>query len=293
MEITDLNRIQKDNVIEFVENFEPGVVNNYSNRYAQTEIGLRCYANNIIEIDIIKHEKDMQKIVDSKRNNDITINNTAEIFKLFSEIFFPIIKEEDKFNNLKRLSNEVSRRFYQMFLDWRIKNASYGEMITSFLKYWRKLEREGRDTLVYVGKWGDQQRDGFRNLWSDIKEKDQKQRVNLAIVRIKDEQDFLDNTLIKFIEVLNDLDFLEKDFYEKIKYGTSDKAKITLIKNGLSIGLVNLIVDDYINYVNIDTNLNTVNIKNTIIDEMIDNGENDILIYEASYNIKVKYSRDK
>ncbi|MCB2356412.1 DEAD/DEAH box helicase [Clostridium estertheticum] len=284
--ITEKNRDEREKAEEFIENYEKGTIDNYNKRYAETEIGKACFVNNVIEIDIIENEISMQEIIDSYRNIGIKLNDSESVFQIMSETFFPFITENDKFENLKRLNSLATQHFYQMFLNWRIKNASYREMINSFLKYWEQLIIEEKETLVYVGRWGDEKRNGFRDLWTDIKRKTKSQRINLAIVRIKDEQDFLDNTLIKYIEVLNDLDFIEKDFYEKIKYGTSDEFKISLIKNGFSRGLANLIIDNYSSFIKFESKLNTVNIKSEIIDCMIDNNENEVLIIEAKYNIK-------
>ncbi|MMZ52190.1 ski2-like helicase [compost metagenome] len=280
------NSTKKETADEFIENFEPGIINNYDKSYAQTEIGKLCFANNITEIDIIANEQLMQKTVDL--NRDINLNTTNGIFEYFSILFLPYIKETEI--NLRRLSFVESRNFYKMFLDWRIKSASYREMISSFIRYWKALEEKGENTDIYVGRWGDKIKNGFRPLWTDIRTKNHKERINLAIVRIKEEQDFLDNIFIKYIEVLNDLKFVQKDFYERIKYGTSDRSKITLIKNGLSLTLTNLLVSEYSEYLKIDNDLKTVVIKPKIIDKMKDNEENEILIYEVKYNTKI-YSK--
>ncbi len=98
-----------------------------------------------------------------------------------------------------------------------------------------------------------------------ISKKTEKQQINLAIVRIKDEQDFLDNTLLKFIEVLNDLSLLDESLYLKIKYGTVDKLKILLINNGLSLSLANLLIDGYLKYLKINFENNTVEYDPRII----------------------------
>ncbi|TXK59899.1 DEAD/DEAH box helicase [Bacillus subtilis] len=283
VEITPENEKQKAIADEFIENFEPGVISNYNKSYAQTLIGKTCFLNNIIEIDIIENEKQMQRILD--KNNNITITSTQEIFDFFTKLFLPFIKQTE--NNLWRLSYLEARNFYKMFLDWRIKSASYREMISSFIGYWNSLVEKGNDTDVYVGRWGDKTKNnGFRQLWTDIKTKTHKERINLAIVRIKEEQDFLDNIFIKYIEVINDLKLIDKDLYERIKYGTNDSSKITLIKNGLSLTLVNLLVKEYQEYLDINNKLNTVFINPTILEKMEENGENEILIYEVKFNIK-------
>ncbi|MFH0346616.1 DNA helicase [Bacillus vallismortis] len=289
VEITSENHQQKEDADEFIENFEPGVIEDYDKSYAQTEIGKLCFINNITEIDIISNEKQMQKILDLNRN--VKLNSSNEVFEYFYRIFLPFVKSADKYNNLRRLSYVESRNFYKMFLDWRIRSASYREMISSFLRYWKRIETEREETDIYVGKWGDKTKNGFRELWTDIKTKSHKERVNLAIVRIKEEQDFLDNIFIKYIEVLNDLELLQTEFYERIKYGTSDKNKITLIKNGLSLTVSNLLMNKYRAYLDIDTNLNNIIINPSIIKEMESNNENDILIYEVVYNTKIKETK--
>lgn len=113
-----------------------------------------------------------------------------------------------------------------------------------------------------------------------------KERINLAIVRIKEEQDYLDNIIMKYIEVLNDLCLVDEILYLKIKYGTSDKRKVLLVKNGLSLGLSNLIVDKYVEYLVIDYESNSVEYIDGIIEAMIQNEENEVLLYELKYFIE-------
>lgn len=286
VEINSENILQKDSADEFIENFEPGVINGYDKTYAQTEIGKICFANNITEIDIISKERFMQNIIDEDINT--TLSTTKQIFEYFSKLFLPFIRETE--NNINRLAYTESQNFYKMFLDWRIKSASYREMISSFMRYWMELEKRGGDTNVYVGRWGDKVINGFRPIWTDIRSKTDKERVNLAIVRIKEEQDFLDNIFIKYIEVLNDLNFVEENLYNKIKYGTSDRSKITLIKNGLSLTLVNVLVNEYYEYFKVDNDLKTVVFNPSILDKMKENDENEILIYEVRFNTKI-YSK--
>ncbi|GIP30938.1 DEAD/DEAH box helicase [Paenibacillus sp. J2TS4] len=282
--ISEANAAKKDEADEFIENFEPGVISNYKKKLAQTELGKLCFMNNISEIDVITNEHAMQQIINGYEMQ--SIDSAEGVFEAFAEIFLPFIKNNDDYKNLSRLNFKESQRFYQMFLNWRIKNASYREMINSFLKYWNEVEHSNESTDIYVGRWGDKKRDGHRELWTDIKLKSRAQRINLAIVRIKDEQDFLDNTFIKYIEVMNDTGIMVNEFYEKIKYGTTDKYKISLIKNGLSSGLSNLIINDYRTFVEIDTALNTIVIKPELVERMIEQNENGILIHEVRYNTK-------
>ena len=156
-------------------------------------------------------------------------------------------------------------------------------MIKRFLDYWEEIT----DPLVYVDKWGDTARgDSYNENWVNIDKKTNKERVNLAIVRIKEEQDFLDNQIMKFVEVLNDLEMLDEDFYRKIKYGTTDEDKITMMKNGLSAGLSSVLLERYRSYVDVDAVENTVNLSSEIKSAMEENKESKILIFEAGFNTR-------
>lgn len=187
-------------------------------------------------------------------------------------------------DNIKRFDNEETRRFYKMFLDWRIANTSLNQMISSFIKYWKGLLKDSnKEKLIFVGRWGDTVRDGVVPLWTDISKKSDEELINLAIVRIKEEQDFLDNELIKYIEVLNDMELMEEKLYLLIKYGTDDKEIITCTRNGISLSLAKLIVENYDSYVEIDTINDTLSFKEGIVETMRQAEENEIMICELSF----------
>lgn len=136
--------------------------------------------------------------------------------------------------------------------------------------------------MVYVGKWGDIKRPGSNVArYTKFVGKNRTQVVNLAIVRIKEEQDFIDNTLIKYVEVLHDLDLIEYGFYAQIKYGTDDERAICLIKNGLSLSSATLLLKKYGNHLQIDIPASTVIYGENLISEMIKGDENQIQIYEV------------
>ena len=220
------------------------------------------------------------------RTKEIVIKDTQTLFNVLYKLFFIYIEDTDKNQNLIRFKHQETRNFYKMFLDWRIKGASYNEMIGSFMRHWKDLIDKNGDTLVYVDRWGDERREGVRELWTDIRQKNHKEMINLAIVRIKEEQDYLDNIIMKYIEVLNDLCLVDEILYLKIKYGTSDKRKVLLVKNGLSLGLSNLIVDKYADYLVIDYESNSVEYIDGIIEMMTQNEENEVLLYELKYFIE-------
>lgn len=278
--ITNKNTKELTDSKQFIENFEPGTIGGKDIKIARTGVGKSCFLNNIIEIDIIQNEINIEKLCKYYKEKGIKIDDSNQLFEIMSKIFF-----SKSFNdNLARFTKPETRRFYSMFLSWEIENNTYKEMISSFLKYWKQLIENNKDTCVYVGeKWGELTREGRKKLWVDIKTKSQDDLINLAIVRIKEEQDFLDNVLKKYVEVLNDIELIDNKFYLEIKYGTSDEKIIICIKNGLSLYLSKLIVKEYDSYLSFNSEDNTISIDKSIIDAMNNNNENQIVIAGMQY----------
>lgn len=266
---------------EFIENYENGIIENYQERYTQTAVGKACIMNGINEIDVFVYETIMQQQVDGYNAFNFKINDTDQLLDIIYSLFIRYLPK-DKRENLNRLENKEARNFYSMILGWRADNKSYSEMITLFVGYWRYLIQQDKDTIVYVGKWGDLQYPGSNAAhYTELKNKTRSELVNLAIVRIKEEQDFIDNVLIKFVEVLHDLDLIEDSFYSKIKYGTDDETIICLLKNGLSLSSAILLIKKYRNHLKINISESTVVFDNTLVDEMQQEGENAIMIFEV------------
>lgn len=282
--MTDKKRLERKHAEELLENIEPGTIINYNQRTARTSVGRSSFANGITEIDILDKEDILEASVQEALRGGRIAQTPKDVIGLLQDIFFLNIREKQ--DDLKRMQQEEARDFYAMFLDWRIEGKSYKEMIARTLGYWERRCREKSGEIhVFVGRWGDQKRGGPLPLWVDIRQKGPKERVNLAVVRIKEEQDFLDNRLVKFIEVLFESELVAKDLYHKIKYGTSDLNAIVLIKNGFSFALALLVLERYRDSVEIDVEQNTVAVKTSLIGKMVENSENEILINEARLNI--------
>lgn len=278
--ITSDNEKKFQNAQEFIENYEGDIIQNYALRKVKTEAGKICFLNNITEFDVFENETDIDTVSKKIKEKGQLIDNTDILFKVLYRMFLSKISDD----NVKRFNNEETRRFYKMFLDWRIANTSLNQMISSFIKYWKGLlKNPDKEKIIFVGRWGDAVRDGVLPLWTDISTKSDEELINLAIVRLKEEQDFLDNVLIKYIEVLNDMGLMEEKLYLYIKYGTDDRKIITCTRNGISLSLAKLIVTSYEGYVDIDTDNDTLNFKEGIVEIMREAGENEIMICELLF----------
>lgn len=138
---------------------------------------------------------------------------------------------------------------------------------------------KNEENLVYVGKWGDETRYGYNKFWTRINTKSKEQLINLAIVRLKEEYDFIDNELIKYIEVLFENNVLSTGFYELLKYGTNNQNEILLINFGFAFDLI-ILLRKYVKYINFNYNEKEVSINKNILKKMLINKENTILINE-------------
>ncbi|MEG1647734.1 MAG: DEAD/DEAH box helicase [Bacilli bacterium] len=277
----NIDEAKLNDTLEFLENFEENTLNEYNGQYVQTEVGKSCFQNNVFEINIIDFELEIQKVIDDWRRQKLQIKDTKTIMEVIYTLFISKVNfEGNNYENLKRLTNEKARIFYKMFIDWRINNTSFREMIVTFYKYWEDLIDSKKDTMIYVGKWGDEKRDGYRELWTDIKQKSYTQKINLSIVRIKDEQDFLENNLLKYIEVLHDCEILDESLYLRIKYGTDNQTEILLIRNGISLSLAKLLIKEYNNYIEINKDSYEIKFNKGLLNIMKRNEENEIYITE-------------
>ena len=279
--ITTMNEEELRHASEFIENYENGVVEDYQERYTSTVSGKACIMNGITELDIFAHEAAIQQQVNGYQSENLKISDSNTLLETIYELFIQYLPDNGA-ESLKRLENQETRNFYSMMFEWRVENKSYAEMINLFVGYWQQLYKKDKNVIVYVGKWGDVKRSGSNVArYTKIFGKDRTQLINLAIVRIKEEQDFIDNTLIKYVEVLYDLELIEDNFYARIKYGTDDERAICLIKNGLSLSSAVLLIKKYNSYLQINVSSSTVVFDDALISEMKKENENQILIYEV------------
>lgn len=262
---------------EVLENFEHGTINGYSRRFVSTKVGKACIGNNITEIDIFRQEGALAERIEKITSKITTIEG---IMDCFNNVFLDLINTKE--DNIMRLKDEKTRAFYKMFLKLKYEKIPFKLMISKFVAYWQYLrDSERMSPLVFVGKWGDEKRGGHKELWTDISKKSISELINLAIVRIKEEMDFVDNTFMKYVEVLNELELLDENLYMQLKYNTTNTKEMAFIINGYSLELAELIMGSYNNFLEIDEYNYTISIRRGIVDEMQTNNENAVLINEA------------
>lgn len=278
--------------IQYLENMETGIVKDQYNELtiSKTLIGKLCFENNIRDFDIIKNEQILSNNLNNlKQNIGKKISSPEDLIQAIYLLFIKDINI-DEGENFIRLKDEKARKFYQMILTWKINNTPYNQMINYFLNYWDTRIRNN-DPIIYVGStWGEVSRENnYANLYINLRTKSQTDKINLAIVKIKEEQDFIEHHITKYSEIINKLNLIDSSFFEKIKYGSNDKKIITMLKNGYSYELAQILNEkEYENFITFNFDKETLVIDKKILPHLENNNINDIFIFELKFHIKDK-----
>lgn len=278
-------RTRFNDAVERLENMQPGLVEGRDCKHVKTYVGKLLIANSVSEIDVFKSERNIEnRIALTVRDNGL-IDTPDEMMKAIRHCFINYFDESREYSDITRLNDDIALSFYTMLLRWKLKKYTVKQTIRLTLKYWDELKEKGGSDYVFVGKWGDAKyKNSHLENWVRISTKDDVDRINLAIVRLKEEDDFFDNRLFRFIEVLNDLGAVDPVFYKRLKYGTTDELKIKLVREGFSRSLAELIVKKYPNYVRI---LNgDIEVSRRLPKKMEAESESDLLVFEARMNVQ-------
>lgn len=269
-----------------LENLHPGVVKGRECKYVATKVGKLLIANSVSEIDVFEEEHRIEKKIGSLLECEGKIKDADRLMQAIKECFIDYFDQNREYSDLKRLGQPAALSFYAMLLDWKLKRYGVKETIRLTLRYWKKLVEDGQSDYVFVGTWGDTKYENSQaENWVRISTKDDVERVNLAIVRLKEEDDFFDHKIFRFVEVLEGVGAMDDGFYRQIKYGTTNEIKIRLIREGFSRGLVDLIIDKYPSMVKVEKN-GDVEVNPALLKRMVNENESELLIFEAKMNVK-------
>ena len=243
-----------------------------------TDIGKKLIKANVIEFNIKENE---EKILERLQYLKEKIPDISLIDKVYYVFFKDIELISDNKNNIRRLDNIAARNYYQMLFEQRKNNTTFKEKISRMVYYW--INHSEKKHAIYVGeRWGLLKRNSkdFKPQYIDITKLTKKEIINYAILRIKEEDNYIDFTLLKFVEFLNSEGLISDNEYNSLKYGTSDEIQIYFVKDGLSPELSSLIVSKYKEYIYKENDY--YYIKKSILDNF---KENEILLNELKYYI--------
>lgn len=164
-------------------------------------------------------------------------------------IFFIKNSEENILNSeFARLEHEPTRKYYSSYIDITSKL----ELKKAIIQVLEHLIRRGKSEqpLLYFGySYGERPYNSSRyekgnDVYVDLSSKDKYELINLSIVKIKMEEDFISFTLNKFAEALFDLKIITEKDKDEFIYGSTNKSEMNLFKFGVSKKIIRQLKSD-------------------------------------------------
>lgn len=196
----------------------------------------------LIKNGIVSIYKDIELILEhiiniSKNQNIRNLDLISKISKLFFYNCENVVDYE-----LARLKHDKTIIFYKLYIE-KIYHLDLKRKVEFFKSYFNNSQNGN----FYIGdSFGEipSEFNPIRNVYINIKNKTPKERINLAVIKTKIEDDFIGYKLGKLVKTLLDLELIDDYEYNKFTYGTNDTNKLLLIKMGLSPIVMNFIEEN-------------------------------------------------
>ncbi len=190
----------------------------------------------------------------NKYKNDTVFDEEGIVQKVV-DVFLKDIAVTDY--EIRRLTNQKAVDYYEYYLSV-MRKRSLQQNIQYEFDYFIK-RKNGNNPYMFMGSsYGEvsHPEDDYRkSCYVDLRQKNENEIVNLAIVKLKIEDDFLSYKFNKFVELLHDYELISDDEYNFTNYGTVNQFEIKLVKQGLPIHLVSkLITDNQLSNLSFDDN---------------------------------------
>lgn len=266
----DINQVEDERVkekIQEIKNNEDLVLKESTD---ETEKIKRVFIRSGLEELCSLSDNYLKKI--AQRIKKLKGNNRWNELDIIDKIYYFYISkfERDDFKDYEvyRLKNEKARNFYRGHLSAR-KTNSLKENIIRTYNYFKRRVNDGTANLYIGVSYGEfslpteNYQDNNKEVFIDLSTKGDAELINLAIIKLKLEDDFISYKLNRLIVVLFELNMISENEYNNVVYGTNDEKKINLIKTGLSFSLLaRLQKDDQLKNISLDENNNlAVNVE--------------------------------
>ena len=199
------------------------------------ECGIDSYYNNITEV-IERIKKIKNEIIEDLKWKDLNIID--KVCHIFIDSIISINDYE-----LKRLKYIETKDFYKNFI--KMQRFQLKDRIKKQYAYFKNIQYNNEKNEFYIGKsYGeiakitDDYKNNFNKVYIKLDTKTDKELLNLAIVKLKIEDDFINYKINGFLQAMLKMEFISQEEYNEIVYGTNDKKKLNLMKKGLTYNLI-------------------------------------------------------
>ena len=236
----------------------------------------------LIETGVINYYENTQELITRIKKVKMRITNIQawKNLHIIDKIYCIFINSLTGISDyeIKRLRYKEAKEFYKQFINNRKLNLK--ERIKNQFKYFKEIKNIPEKSQFYIGesygeivKTTENYRDNFKKVYVDLKYKTDKELLNIAIVKIKIEDDFINYKLNSFLNIMLKMEFIDENEYNEVVYGTNNLTKLNLIKKGLTVSLINKFETDnqlqnlsFDMYNNIIPNNLFIEYKNTLDD---------------------------
>ena len=182
------------------------------------------------------------------QNNEQNIDPIDLIYYVFIDGVISIDNFFDKTNDyeLIRFQYESTRNYYKNFM-LVSRTFSLKEFVKQQVKYFKHRIERGDPEFYFGTSYGEipkstsSYKDSGFKPYINLSAKSDEILVNLSIVKLKIEQDFITHKLNKCFSFMYEYKIIDEDSYNDLAYGTHDKESIQLIKSGLPLRLSTLL----------------------------------------------------
>lgn len=204
----------------------------------------------MIESSIAGFYDDLDTVIDRLYQNLTAVrnNNELDFMEKIHEICVYSLTDHIKDENFRRLQNAAARRFYKNYIEV-VQKRSMKQNITYLYDYYTKEIANGNPIHYFGTAYGEEpnpraQGTIHRKDYLDLRSRSSAEIINLCIVKLKMEDDFVGFKINKVIVMLHDYELLSDDEFNELVYATTNRAKIELTKLGMSISLINRLEGD-------------------------------------------------
>ncbi len=222
---------------------------------------------NLIENNIDDFYKDIDLVIPTIIKNSRTISNNNDVVSTIYEVFIKNNENQIKDYEIERLKNEQARNYYKNYIDI-LQLLSLKEKLITTLRYFEIKSQDKNDSHLFIGSsFGEvvnpspkyQNYEYLQEVYINLHGKNRQQLANIALVKIKLEEDFVSFKLKKLITFLYDFELITKKAYFLATYGTVDEDVINLTRIGLGPNVTKVLKDNnQINNVSFDVNGNLI-----------------------------------
>ena len=152
---------------------------------------------------------------------------------------------------VERLKNTAAQNFYNYYLTTSQKQSLKQNIVSTFK--FLKAKANTIDPFIFIGKsYGEEIRNTNAynsqiykdTVYVNLHGKSDEILINLSIIKVKIEEDFVSYKLNKLIVFLFDFEIISEDEYLTHVYGTTNRAIIKLVRLGLNTSIVNKLNED-------------------------------------------------